>query len=196
MLCKNIHKHVKTTLYNICYVFLFILTHVLYVFAITWLWHTASLHCGGHGVDLPFGADAYRKLHRKTGSSKFRSRMYWHTWVRHSRKKDKETGEWLPIQFACRKRIIKRDGSVDWRLGGTQKKDGFFAGLRKHVSRRAFATTDRNTVREMCYFYQWVYWRTADAEMDALRGCHDRSQPPTYTLQSACHGEAYEAFHS
>ena len=34
----------------------------------------------------------------------------------------------------------------------------------------------------MCYFFQWVYWRTADPENDALRGHHDKSQPPIFDL--------------
>ena len=101
--------------------------------------------------------------------------------MRHSRKKDKETGEVMPIRFAVRKRIELKDGSNAWRIGGTQKKDGFFAGLRKHVARRAHPTADRNTIREMCCFYQWVYWRTTDPEKDAIRGCHDRNQPPMFS---------------
>lgn len=88
----------------------------------------------------------------------------------------------LPVQFAVRKRITLRDGSTAWRLGGTQKKDGFFAGLRKHVSRRGFPTEDRNTLQEFIYLYQWCYWRTRDPEKDALRGCHDKSQPPVFDL--------------
>jgi hypothetical protein len=49
------------------------------------------------------GADAYRKLHRETGIDLYRELGYWHTWVRHSRKKDPESGLWLPVQFTTRK---------------------------------------------------------------------------------------------
>ena len=100
----------------------------------------------------------------------------------HSRKKDKDTREMLPIQFAVRKTITLRDGTIAWRLGETQKKDGFFGGLRKSVARRGHPTSGRNAIREMCYFYQWVYWRTRDPEKDAIRGCHDRSEAPLFDL--------------
>ena len=112
----------------------------------------------------------------------YRQFGYWHTWVRHSRKKDPKTGEWLPVQFTVRKKIKLKSGEVAWRKGGAQKKDGFFGLLRKHVSRRAIPTIERETVRGMCYFYQWVYWRTRDPEQDALRGHHDRHEPPVFDL--------------
>ena len=128
------------------------------------------------------GADAYRKLHRVLGIDLYRPFNYWHTWVRHSRKKHPETGAWMPVQFTVRKRIKLRSGAVDWRKGGTQKKDGFFASLRRHVSRRAIPSCDRGTLRGMCYFYQWMYWRTRDPEADALRGHHDRASQPLYDL--------------
>ena len=57
---------------------------------------------------------------------------------------------------------------VAWHKGGTQQKDGFIAGLRKHVSRRAVPSCDRNTLRRVCYFFQWLYWRTRGPEADAF----------------------------
>ena len=53
------------------------------------------------------------------------------------------------------------------------------------MSRRATVTTERNTIRAMCYFYQWVYWRTRDPEIDAIRGRHDRNEAPLFDLLSA-----------
>ena len=129
------------------------------------------------------GADAYRELHHETSIlEKYGAFKWWHTWVRHSKKKCKVTGAMLPVQFAARKRIKLEDGSVAWRKGGTQKKDGWFAGVRKHVSRRAHATDDCNGIRELVYFFQWCYWRTRDPEADAIRGCHDKAQPPLFDL--------------
>jgi hypothetical protein len=129
------------------------------------------------------GADAYRKLHRETGIlEKYGTFKWWHTWVRHSKKKCKDTGVMLPVQFTVRKCVKLKDGSPTWRKGGTQKKDGWFANVRKHVSRRAHATDDRNGIRELVYFFQWCYWRTRDPEADAIRGCHDKAQPPLFDL--------------
>ena len=131
------------------------------------------------------GADAYRKLHRETGMlEKYGAFHWWHTWVRHSKKKCKETGVMLPVQFAVRKMIKLKNGRIAWRKGGTQKKDGWFAGVRKHVARRSHATDDRNGIRELVYFYQWCYWRTRDPEADAIRGCHDKAQAPLFDLLS------------
>ena len=80
----------------------------------------------------------------------------------------------------------KKDLPEERRCGMAQRWDPkerwFFGLLRKHVSRRATPTIDRATVRSMCYFYQWVYWRTSDPEQDALRGQHDKSQPPLFDL--------------
>lgn len=69
------------------------------------------------------GADAYRKLHRLSGSAAFRPWNYWHTWVRHGKKKDKRTGQILPVQFAARKRISLRDGAVAQADLGTHRFD-------------------------------------------------------------------------
>ena len=176
-----VHIHICTT-YKYVYLYIYIYIYI-YVYIYIYIHIITSTHPAPRlrapppptrlAVCRLFGADAYRKLHRIHGSGTYRSKRYWHTWV--------ETGEVMPIRFAVRKRILLKDGSVAWRKGGTQKKDGFFAGLRKHVARRAHATVDRNTLREMCYFYQWVYWRTTDPERDAIRGCHDRNQPPMFS---------------
>jgi hypothetical protein len=134
------------------------------------------------GVWHTDGAQAYRALHRETGTDTYRALGYWHTWVRHSRKKNPETGKMMPVQFCVRKKIKVKNGATEWRKGGTQKKDGFFALLRRLVSRRACTTVNRRTLRGMLYFFQWQYWRTRDPEQDALRGHHDKKQAPLFDL--------------
>ena len=52
------------------------------------------------------------------------------------------------------------------------------------MARNGHTSSDRNTIRVMCYFYQWMYWRTRDPEVDAIRGHHDRQQPPPFDLLS------------
>lgn len=94
----------------------------------------------------------YLKLHRLTGLERYRRLKLWHTFVRHSRKKNAE-GVWMPVQFTVRKRITVKSGAVDWRKGGTQKKDGFWASVRKHVSRRGVINKNRELLRQMSYFF-------------------------------------------
>ena len=69
-----------------------------------------------------------------------------------------------------------------WRKGGTQKKDGFWALVRKHVSRRAVPSANLAVLREMAYFYQWLYWRSTDPIRDANHGRH-KEAPATDMLQ-------------
>ena len=87
----------------------------------------------------------------------------WHTCVRHMRKKDKKTNTMLPVQFTIRKKIKTKSGAIAWRKGGTQKKDGCGALVRKHVSRRGVT-------------FRWVEtgprWRAA-------RGDSAVGQPPS-----------------
>ena len=70
-------------------------------------------------------------------------------------------------------------GSWEWRKGGTQKKDGFWVLVRRHVSRRATTSANIDLLREMVLFFQWLYWRAWDQVLDAARGrhagepCHD-----------------------
>ena len=66
--------------------------------------------------------------------------------------------------------------------GGTQKKDGFWALVRKHVSRRAVPSANLAVLREMAYFYQWLYWRSTDPIRDANHGRH-KEAPATDMLQ-------------
>ena len=86
----------------------------------------------------------------------------------------------LPVQFCIRKKVKVRSGCSQWRKGGTQKKDGFWAIVRKHVARRAVRTTDRDTLRHMSYFFQWLYWRSAHPVADAFKG--RRSRAPSMDL--------------
>ena len=46
----------------------------------------------------------YLKLHRLSGLERYRRLKLWHTFVRHSRKKNAE-GVWMPVQFTVRKRL-------------------------------------------------------------------------------------------
>ena len=75
------------------------------------------------------------------------------------------------------------DGSWTWRKGGTQKGDGLFVLVRRHVSRRASKTSNRDEIREKSYFFQWIQWQSEDVESDAIRGIH--SQAPTVDLLGA-----------
>jgi len=115
-------------------------------------------------------ADAYDRLHRETGAEEFRHLNLWHTKVRHSKKKDKNTGAVLPVQYVVRKKIKLKSGEIAWRKGGTQTKDGFWSLVRRYVSRRSLNNTNRDHLRLLSYFFQWTYWRTAKPEQDALRG--------------------------
>ena len=54
--------------------------------------------------------------------------------------------------------------------------------MRKAVARRGLATENRNAIRDAVYFMQWCHWRTRDPEADAIRGSHDRNQPPLFDL--------------
>ena len=121
-------------------------------------------------------ASTYMQLHRQTGKDWYRKLGVWVTQVRHSRKKD-DKGNWLPVQFCVRKRVKLLSGEWVWRKGGTQKKDGFWAALRKHVSRRAVPSSNSKLLRQMALVFQWVWWRSADPMVDAMKG--RRSGKPT-----------------
>lgn len=114
-------------------------------------------------------ASAYVQLHRLSGHLKYSKFGFWVTQVRHSRKQN-DKGQWLPVQYVVRKKVQLRSGQWVWRKGGTQKKDGFWALVRKHVSRRATTTERIDVLRHMAYFYQWLYWQSSDPIADALRG--------------------------
>jgi hypothetical protein len=123
-------------------------------------------------------AKAYADLHREFGDEKYKHLNLWHTTVRHSRKKAPD-GTWLPVQFVRRTKIRKKNGDAEWRKAGTQKKDGFWRMVRRHVSRRAVTTKQLDTVRHLAFFFQFLYWRSEDPEKDAINGrhvgkpCHD-----------------------
>ena len=76
----------------------------------------------------------------------------------------------MPIQFVVLRRIKRRDGQYEWRKGGTQRKDGFWQLVRRHVSRRSVNTCHEDTMEHMCYFFQWLYWRSDDPVRDAWKG--------------------------
>ena len=115
------------------------------------------------------GARVYMKLRRSGGSPIYRKLRLSHTFVRHSRKKNKE-GKLMPVQFVVLRRIKRRDGQYEWRKGGTQRKDGFWQMVRRHVSRRSVNTCQEATMGHMCLFFQWLYWRSDDPIGDAWRG--------------------------
>ena len=117
-------------------------------------------------------ASSYAQIHRRSENPLYKNLGIWVTQIRHSRKQT-EQGAWLPVEYVRRKRVQLLDGSWVWRKGGTQKKDGFWALIRKHVSRRAITTVHADTLREMAWFYQWMYWRSWDPISDALRGRHE-----------------------
>ena len=54
-----------------------------------------------------------------------------------------------PVQFVVRKTVQLLNGDWVWRKGGTQKKDGFWALVRKHVSRRAVPSANLAVLHEM-----------------------------------------------
>ena len=83
-----------------------------------------------------------------------------------------ENGVWLPLQYAFRKKVQLLNGAWVWRKGGTQKKDGFWASIRRHFSRRAVPTGRMGILRHMAYFHQWLYWRSSDPISDAQCGRH------------------------
>ena len=106
----------------------------------------------------------------------------WVTQVRHSRKQN-EKGQWFPAQYVVRKKVQLISGQWVWRKGGTQKKDGFWALVRKYVSRRGVTTDRVDILRHMAYFDQWRYWQSLDPIADALRG--RRSGPPCADMMTA-----------
>jgi hypothetical protein len=128
------------------------------------------------------GAKAYQKLHRSSGNPIFKHLHLWHTFVRHSRKKGPD-GKMMPVQFVIRKRVKLKSGGWEWRKGGTQKKDGFWRLVRRHVSRRGVTTTQRDSIRHMGRFFQWLYWKSEDPMRDAMNGRH--LGPPCSDMLSA-----------
>ena len=127
-------------------------------------------------------ASVYKQLHREHGRDIYKHLNLSHTFVRHSRKKG-EDGKMMPVQFCVRKKVKLRSGIFEWRKGGTQKKDGFWSLVRKHVSRRSTPTSKRDLLRTKAYFFQWLYWKSADPEGDAMRGRHEGL--PTFDMLSA-----------
>ena len=98
-------------------------------------------------------ASSYMRLHRLEQDPRHAFYKYWVTQVRHSRKQD-ERGNWLPVQYVIWKKVQLPDGTWVWRKGGTQKKDGFWASVRRHVSRRAVSSDKQPVLQQMAYFFQ------------------------------------------
>ena len=121
-------------------------------------------------------ASSYAQVHRLSKHAKYTKHGIWVTQVRHSRKQN-DKGEWLPVQYVVRKRVQLLCGTWVWRKGGTQKKDGFWASIRKHVSRRAVSSNHMDNLRHRAYFYQWVYWKSADPIADAALGRRVTADP-------------------
>ena len=119
-------------------------------------------------------AKSYDILHREKGDPKYKHLRLWHTRVRHSRKKG-PNGHMLPVQFCVRKKVKLRSGATSLRKGGTQKQDGFWAIVRKHVARRSVRNVRRDEVRHMSYFFQWLYWRSERPLDDAKRGRREKA---------------------
>ena len=74
-------------------------------------------------------------------------------------------------------------GAIVWRKGGAQKKQCFWALVRRNFSRHAIASTKRMTLELMSCFLQWLYWRSAAPETYALAG--RRVTPPSPDLLTA-----------
>ena len=116
-------------------------------------------------------AKTYAQLHRLTGTAQYKRLGLWVTHVRHSSKKGAD-GRMMPVQFVVRKKVQLLSGQWVRRKGGTQKKDGFWASIRKHVSRRATPSCHSKVLRQMAFFFQWMWWRSDDPVGDAMRGRH------------------------
>ena len=64
-----------------------------------------------------------------------------------------------------------------WRKGGTQKKDGVWAAIRKQVSTRAIPSTNSKLLRQMALVYHWVWLRTSHPIAKALWGSRQKKVP-------------------
>ena len=58
--------------------------------------------------------------------------------------------------------------------------------MRKHVARRGARTKDRDELRHMSYVFQWLCWRSADPEANALKG--RRAEAPSMDFLSGLGG--------
>ena len=127
-------------------------------------------------------ANTYMQMHRLGKNPVYQHLGLWVTQVRHSRKKNAE-GKMQPVQFVVRKKVQLIDGQWVWRKGGTQKKDGFWALVRRHISRRAVPSANLPVLREMAYMYQWLYWQSSDPIADAQAGRHASPRPKDMLLE-------------
>ena len=94
------------------------------------------------------------ELGRRVGewSQRYQEFRYAHTAVCHKKKKGRK------CQFVAVKFATLFDGRTGWFKGGTELVDGFWARLRKNVSRTSINSRHRQALRQMVWSYQWRDW--------------------------------------